>query len=74
MVEAATEFEPNFEKLFPFAEILNEYITEGRHPADLAYEVIGHEQAKEAIAAAEKIAEFVISKIDLPDNRNILGH
>ena len=74
LVEAATEFEPNFEKLFPFAEILNEYLTEGRYPADLAYEAIGHEQAKEAIAAAEKIAEFVISKIDLPDNRNILGY
>ena len=59
----AIEFDSDFVELFPGAEILNEYITEGRYPGDLPFESIGEKDAKEAIEAAEKIEQFVLQKL-----------
>ena len=63
LLETAVKLDNDFAELFPSAEILNEYITEGRYPGDLPYEAIGKDDAEEAIAAAEKIEEFVLGKI-----------
>lgn len=59
----ALSYDQSFSELFPQAETLNEYITEGRYPGDLPFESISKAEAEEALAAAEKIAEFVLAKL-----------
>jgi HEPN domain-containing protein len=63
LLEAAVKYDEKFGELFPAAEILNEYITEGRYPGDLPYESIGKTEAEEAIVAAEKIEQVVLGKM-----------
>ena len=43
--------------------LLNEYIAEGRYPGDLPWEIVGKQEAEEAIEAAEKIENFVRHRI-----------
>lgn len=64
LINHACEHDQDFNTLFPNADILNQYITEGRYPGDLPFESISEEQAKEAIEAAEKIEEFVLAKLE----------
>jgi len=59
----ALSYDQSFRELVPQAETLNEYITEGHYPGDLPFESIGKAEAEEALAAAEKIAEFVLAKL-----------
>jgi HEPN domain-containing protein len=73
LLDDAAEYDEDFIELFPFAEILDEYITEGRYPGDLPFESIGEDDAKEAIEAAEKIEQFVLEKLanlDQPSGEN----
>lgn len=65
LIEGASRHDKSFENLYPDAEILNEYITEGRYPGDLPFESIAEKDATEAIEAAEKIEEFVLAKLNL---------
>lgn len=67
LLEDAVIYDKDFSELFPLAEILNEYIAEGRYPGDLPFESIGENEAKEAIEAAEKIEQFVLGKIGAAD-------
>ena len=61
----AIELDYELEKLRDECKILNEYITEGRYPGDLPWEMIEKKDAEEAIEAADKIANFVTEKIKL---------
>ena len=63
LVNICLDYDDSFETLFEAAELLNEYITEGRYPGDLAFENIDKENAREAIGAAEQIEKFVIEKL-----------
>jgi HEPN domain-containing protein len=64
LVDICCQYDAAFEHLFPDAEVLNEYITAGRYPADLPFESIGKIEAVEAIEAAERIEALVTRKID----------
>ena len=55
------EYDPDFAILVPVGELLNEYITAGRYPGDIAIEVIGPAEAQEALDAACQIRDAVIS-------------
>ncbi len=59
----AITYQKDFQDLFVETGLLNRYITEGRYPGDLPFESIGENDAKEAIAAAETIENFVLGKM-----------
>ena len=63
LLKHCIEFDDTFDRLLQECTSLNEYISEGRYPGDLPWEMIGEQDAKEAIEAADKIAEFVSGKI-----------
>lgn len=63
LAKYAIKYDPNFDELFPPAEILNEYITAGRYPGDISFEAISKTDAEEAIVAAEQIEKFVLQKL-----------
>jgi HEPN domain-containing protein len=63
----ALNYDKSFDELFAETGILNRYIAEGRYPGDLPFEAIGENDAKEAIAAAEKIEQFVLGKLSAAD-------
>lgn len=67
LVGYALNYDQSLYALAPQAEILNQYITEGRYPGDLPYESIGSKEATEAIEAAEKIAQVVLKKLKILD-------
>ena len=58
------DFDTEFETLREECKLLNKYVTEGRYPGDLPWELISKKNAGEAITAAEKIAEFVKDRIN----------
>jgi hypothetical protein len=43
--------------------ILNEYITAGRYPGDLAIEIMGLAEAQEALQAVQDIRDAVITHL-----------
>ncbi len=65
LLKLCFNFDDRFQGLLAECELLNEYTTEGRYPGDLPFESIGREDAEEAIEAAERIAEFVLSRLQL---------
>lgn len=48
LLELCTEYAPDFEELLQEGSVLNEYITEGRYPGDIAFESVGNAEAQEA--------------------------
>ena len=48
--------------MFEDCSILNDYVIDGRHPADISFEEIGVKEAKEAIEKAERIKDFALSE------------
>ena len=67
LLKYCVNYDDSFQELFPACKLLNEYITEGRYPGDLPWEMIRREDADEAIRAAEKIADFITEKISFID-------
>ncbi len=65
LLKYAIKIDTEFEKLREECTLLNEYITEGRYPGDLPWEMTGKKQVDEAIEAAEKIEKFVLRRINL---------
>jgi HEPN domain-containing protein len=63
LLEYCSDYDKRFDILVEDGTILNDYTADGRYPGDIAFEVIGLKQAKEAIEKAEQIKEFVIQKI-----------
>jgi len=62
------EYGADFLSLISMGELLNEYITAGRYPGDLAFEQIGEVEAKEAIQAARAIRDAVVARMTTPHN------
>lgn len=60
LLELCAEHNEAFSELLAEGEILNEYITAGRYPADLAYEEIGQDDAVEAAEIVRHIRALVI--------------
>lgn len=56
-------YDPAFDVLLPYGAILNEYITAGRYPGDLALEQIGAAEAAEALQSARQIRDAVIARM-----------
>ena len=44
---------------------MNEYITEGRYPGDIAFESIGGVEAPEAASITQRISEMVVTKLPI---------
>ena len=63
LIELCTEYDPNFGPLLEEGSVLNEYITEGRYPGDVAFESIGDAEAQEAVSIARRIREMVLVKL-----------
>jgi len=63
LLKHCLNYDNSFGELSVECSELNEYITEGRYPGDLPWEEIGKTQAEEAIEATDRIARFVIERI-----------
>ncbi len=59
----ALKYDQSFSEIFDETGILNRYIVEGRYPADIPFEMIGEKEAREAIAAAVTIEQFILAKV-----------
>jgi HEPN domain-containing protein len=59
------EYNNSLETLRDDCEILNEYITSARYPGDLPFDNFDEDQAKEAIASANRISETIQAEIKL---------
>ena len=65
LLTRCADYEDRFATLREGGAVLNEYIIAGRYPGDVAYEAIGEDEAKEAVAIVRRIAEAVQSELDL---------
>lgn len=68
LLELCTEYAPDFEELLEEGTILNEYITEGRYPGDIAFESIGNAEAQEAVDIIRRIRDTVVAKLPGEDD------
>jgi HEPN domain-containing protein len=67
LLKYAIKLDTSFEELRDECKLLNEYITSGRYPGDLPWEMIGKPQADEAIEAAEKIEKVISKRMNLDE-------
>lgn len=65
LIELCIEYAPHFEELLEEGTVLNEYITEGRYPGDIAFESIGDTEAQEAINIVRRIRDIVVTKLPI---------
>ena len=65
LLELCTKHDTDFEELLEEVSILNEYITAGRYPGDVACESIGDAEAQEAVSIARRIREMVVAKMPI---------
>ncbi|HEY84520.1 MAG TPA: HEPN domain-containing protein [Chloroflexi bacterium] len=63
LLKDCMSYDQAFEVLLPNGAILNEYITAGRYPSDLAFEMMGLAEAQEALQATREIRDAVIARI-----------
>jgi HEPN domain-containing protein len=59
LLTRCADYEERFAPLREGGAILNEYIVAGRYPGDVAYEDIGDEEAREALAVVRRIEREV---------------
>lgn len=59
LLTRCADYEEQFAALREGGAILNEYIVAGRYPGDVAYEDIGDEEAREALAVVRRIEREV---------------
>ena len=62
LLEYCSGYDTEADLLFEDCSILNDYVIDGRYPADISFEEIGAKEAKEAIEKAERIKAFVLNK------------
>lgn len=60
LLKASSAYDAELGKMVSQGEILNEYITTGRYPGDIAFEDIGKAEAEEALQAARAIQARVM--------------
>jgi HEPN domain-containing protein len=63
LLKYSTKYDAAFATLIPLGELLNEYITAGRYPGDLAIEDMGPDEAQEALEATREIRNAVIARM-----------
>ena len=68
LLELCTEYDLEFEGLLEEGTVLNEYITEGRYPGDIAFESIGDAEAQEAVSITRRISKIVVAKLSTDNN------
>jgi HEPN domain-containing protein len=68
LLELCTEYDAKFEGLLEEGTVLNEYITEGRYPGDIAFESIGGVEAQEAVSIARRIRETVVARLPIDND------
>lgn len=59
LLELCAEHDHAFQELISEGAVLNEYITEGRYPGDIAYEDIGRDDAEEALEIVRRIRGLI---------------
>ena len=64
LLELSREYEAAFADLLEDGETLNEYITEGRYPGDIAYEDIGRDDAQESLDIVRRIRTVIMRRED----------
>jgi len=64
-----TQYDRTFNVLIPDGVILNEYITQGRYPGDVAFEDIGPDEAQQALKAACRIRDVVLARLSASTKR-----
>lgn len=57
-----SQHDPAFEEILLDGAVLNEYILSGRYPGDLSFEMIGKEEAEQAVAIVRQIRQLVIDQ------------
>ncbi len=67
LLKYCVKYDEEFTEIESECNLLNKHITDGRYPGDLPFESIGVKDAREAIDAADKIAEFVKERIKFED-------
>lgn len=60
LLELCSDYDDAFQGLLFDGSLLNEYMVEGRYPGDLAFEAIGHEDAREALESVHRIRAAVV--------------
>lgn len=60
LLDLCAEHDKAFTELVTEGAVLNEYITAGRYPEDIAYEEIGQDDAVEAAEVVRRIRALVI--------------
>jgi len=63
LIKEALSYDASFSALFSTTNVLNGYALDGFYPGESNFEHIDKIKAKEAIEAAEKIEQFVLSKL-----------
>ncbi len=58
-----TDYDSAFVPLIPLGELLNEYITAGRYPGDIAFEEISLPEAQEALQATREIRDAIVARM-----------
>lgn len=67
LLEFCAEYDEAFTELIPEGAVLNEYITEGQYPGDIAFETIGREDAEEAIHIVRRIRALTAKRQTTPN-------
>ena len=62
LLEYCSDYDKEADLLFEDCSILNDYVIDGRYPADISFEEIGAKEAKEAIEKAERIKAFALNE------------
>jgi HEPN domain-containing protein len=68
LLELCIGYDPEFEGLLNEGIVLNEYITEGRYPGDIAFESIGDAEAQEAVGITRRIRGMIVGKLPVDNN------
>jgi len=65
LLELCLGYDEAFADLLEVGSVLNEYITAGRYPGDLAFEAIEKDQAAEAVEIVRKIKAVVMERMNV---------
>jgi len=63
LLELCTEYDSKFEELLEAGTVLNEYITAGRYPGDIAFESLGEAEAQEAVGITRRVRAMVVARL-----------
>ena len=62
LVSECCIYDNAFQEMYPFCELLNQYIVSARYPGDLPFESTTFEDAQKALGAASETEKFIAGK------------